>query len=169
MSPRITNVVLALLLSGSALNMVAGFRRLRDEPRLRSAVWSGPYTPPADPRTPPPDEAASSAAAAIREHVPAGEVVTLVLYDGDRLYNTDCATWANYRLRWEAYPRRFQVFIDAPARRDDPDFGPALSSPPPTGYFLYFRITRVPELPHGIPLRILAQDPHWILAEAPPR
>jgi hypothetical protein len=168
-SPRITNVVLALLLSGSALNMLAGLRRLRDEPRLRSAAWSGPYTPPSDPRTPPPDEAPGSAAAAIREHVPASEVVTLVLFDHDLLYNTDCATWGNYRLRWEAYPRHFQVYIDSPARRDDPDFGPALSSLPPTGYLLFFRISQVPELPHGIPLRIIARDPHWILAEAPPR
>jgi hypothetical protein len=96
---------------------------------------------------------ADLAAAAVRARVPAGEPLTVVVYEGDRLNLLDCDTWFEYRIRWLLYPRSLRV-----ARV--PVGGGAERLP---GYVLSFRVTAPPTAPER-PHEVLSRGPMFILA-----
>jgi hypothetical protein len=142
MTNRLTVAVWAVLLIAAGVNLAAGARR----PLRERAMLSAGHYPAAD-----------RAAEAVRRFVPPGEPLTLVTYDGDMLGQLNCAVWADYRLRWLLYPRRFQR-VQASADRD--------LSLPKIGKVLFFRVTKPVELPSGS--RALEQGPMFALIQPEP-
>ena len=158
MSARVHSLFLILLLSGAAVNLAAGVPR----PLKERAILSTDHYPAAD-----------LAAAAVRLHVPAAAPLRVVVYDGDMLGELDCAIWADYRLKWLLYPRRFRLarFVRDGAFRPDERYPPP-PVPQRAGsggeYLLFFRVTLPPELPMRA-LEVLAQERMFVLVRVPHR
>lgn len=139
MNQRLSAAVWTVLLIAAGVNLAAGARR----PLRERAILSVGHYPAAD-----------RAADAVRKFIRPDEPLTLVTYDGDMLDQLNCAVWADYRLRWLLYPRRFerlQVSADSLPRL------------PVKGGILFFRVTAAPEPPDS-GLRLLEQEPMFVLA-----
>jgi len=151
-------VLLYLLLLGAAVNLSAGVRR----PVVERAILSRDHYAHAD-----------RAAEAVVRLVPPDASLAVVGYDQDLLDELDAAVWFDYRSKWLLYPRDFQVYRVAPENplllRPVP--GEATSAvDAPADYLkhpflLFFRVTAPPSLPTAN-LKILAQDPMWVLARS---
>ena len=138
MTNRLSAAVWAVLLIAAGVNLAAGGRR----PLRERAMLSAGHYPAAD-----------RAADAVHRLVGPDEPLTLVTYDGDMLDQLNCAVWAEYRLRWLLYPRRFERLQVSP--------GQTLTLPR-SGKLLFFRVTKPVELP-GSDARPLEQGPMFAL------
>lgn len=134
-------LVLALLLAGAVVNLIAGARRPLRE---RALLSQGHYA------------AAEEARQAIERHVPTGRPVDLVVYAGDYVGAMDGSVWAVIFMRWLLYPRLVPEYR---VRSEDPTS--AASGPT-----LFFHTTHPPALPKAS-YRVLARGRTWVLADIP--
>ncbi len=141
MTTRLSAAIWAALLIAAGVNLAAGARR----PLRERAMLSAGHYPAAD-----------RAADAVRRLAAPDEPLTLVTYDGDMLDQLNCAVWADYRLRWLLYPRRFQRLQLSPGKK---------AELPASGKVLFFRVTQPPAFPSGTPPP-LEQGSMWALTPA---